>query len=124
MKGINSVAFASPQFAVLSESQLQDLHRAALEVLRRVPDGTYQASSPGYAGDVRIAVTVAGGRIQSVKVVHHQEKQFYSSLTETPQRIIEKQGVKGVDATSGATVTSEAIINATAKALWRGMRGR
>jgi trimethylamine--corrinoid protein Co-methyltransferase len=35
MKGINSVAFMSPQFAVLSESQLQDLHLAALEVLRR-----------------------------------------------------------------------------------------
>jgi trimethylamine--corrinoid protein Co-methyltransferase len=31
----NSVAFASPQFAVLSESQIRDLHLAALEVLRR-----------------------------------------------------------------------------------------
>jgi trimethylamine--corrinoid protein Co-methyltransferase len=35
MKAINSVAFVSPQFAVLSESQMQDLHLAALEVLRR-----------------------------------------------------------------------------------------
>ncbi|MGD9148007.1 MAG: trimethylamine methyltransferase family protein [Anaerolineae bacterium] len=35
MKGINSVAFMGPQFAVLSESQIQDLHLAALEVLRR-----------------------------------------------------------------------------------------
>ena len=35
MKTINSVAFTSPQFAVLSESQLQDLHLGALEVLRR-----------------------------------------------------------------------------------------
>ncbi len=35
MKVINSVPFASPQFSVLSDTQLQDLHLAALEVLRR-----------------------------------------------------------------------------------------
>jgi trimethylamine--corrinoid protein Co-methyltransferase len=35
MKTVNSVVFPSPQFAVLSETQLQDLHLAALEVLRR-----------------------------------------------------------------------------------------
>ena len=35
MKMINSVVFPSPQFAILSETQLQNLHLAALEVLRR-----------------------------------------------------------------------------------------
>lgn len=35
MKTANSVSFNSPQFAVLSESQMQDLHLAALETLRR-----------------------------------------------------------------------------------------
>jgi len=35
MKTVNPVVFPSPQFAVLSETQLQDLHLAALEVLRR-----------------------------------------------------------------------------------------
>jgi trimethylamine--corrinoid protein Co-methyltransferase len=35
MKTINSIAFQSPQFALLSDSQLQNLHLAALEVLRR-----------------------------------------------------------------------------------------
>ena len=35
MTRVNSVAFTSPQFAVLSESELEDLHLAALEVLRR-----------------------------------------------------------------------------------------
>jgi trimethylamine--corrinoid protein Co-methyltransferase len=32
---VNSIAFSSPQFTILSETQLQDLHLAALEVLRR-----------------------------------------------------------------------------------------
>lgn len=35
MKSSNCIVFQSPQFAVLSDSQLQDLHLAALEVLRR-----------------------------------------------------------------------------------------
>jgi len=35
MKSSDRIVFQSPQFAVLSDSQLQDLHLAALEVLRR-----------------------------------------------------------------------------------------
>jgi trimethylamine--corrinoid protein Co-methyltransferase len=35
MKKVNSILFSGPQFAVLSDSQLQDLHLAALEILRR-----------------------------------------------------------------------------------------
>jgi len=85
--------------------------------LARVPDGTYLASSEGFKGDVYVEVSVKSGRISSVRVTRHQEKQFYSALTDVPRKIIAKQSVKGVDATSGATITSEAIINATAKAL-------
>jgi len=35
MKTVNSLTFVGPQFSLLSDSQLQDLHLAALEVLRR-----------------------------------------------------------------------------------------
>jgi len=87
----------------------------------QVPDGTYRADSLAYAGPLHVEVTVKAGRILSVRVSEHQEKQFYSALTETPHQIVEKQGVRGVDAVTGATMTSEAIINATAKALAGGM---
>ena len=62
-------------------------------------------------------VTVRAGKLESVKVVRHREKQFYAALTDTPRKIIAKQSVRGIDATTNATITSEAIINATAKAL-------
>ncbi len=88
----------------------------------RVADGTYTASSLAYAGPLHVEVAVKGGRIQSVRVTEHEEKQFYSALSDTPKRIVEKQGVRGVDAVTGATMTSEAIINATAKALAGGMQ--
>ena len=72
--------------------------------------------------DVHVEVAVRGGRIASVEVTKHKEKQYYTALTETPRKIIEKQGLKGVDATTSATITAEAIINATAKALAQGLK--
>ncbi len=83
----------------------------------RVPNGTYKSSSQGYEGPVEVAVAVKAGKIESVNITQHREKQFYSAMTDTPRKIVSKQSVKGVDATSNATITSEAIINATAKAL-------
>lgn len=90
--------------------------------LSRVPDGKYSSSSLGYNGQVHVQVSVAAGRISDVQVTRHEEKQFYASIQDTTSQIIAKQGVKGVDATSGATITSEAIINATAKALSGAMK--
>jgi len=87
-----------------------------------VADGVYTANSIAYAGPLHVQVTVKGGRIESVRVTEHAEKQFYSALTDTPSQIVRKQSVKGVDAVTGATMTSEAIINATAKALAGGMQ--
>ena len=84
---------------------------------KKAPDGVYTANSTGYAGEIVVEVTVQGGRIEAVEVKRHSEKQFYASMIDTPAKIIQRQSVKGIDATSGATLTSEAIINATAKAL-------
>lgn len=82
-----------------------------------VSDGTYKANSTGYNGRLDVAVTVDGGEIKAVKVTQHREKQFYSALTDTEQSILKLQTVRGVDGTSGATITSRAIVNATAQAL-------
>ncbi|MEX2215726.1 MAG: FMN-binding protein [Phycisphaeraceae bacterium] len=90
--------------------------------VKKVADGSYKASSLGYEGQVEIEVKVAGGRIDSLRVSNHKEKQYYAALTDTPAQIVAKQSVKGVDATSRATITSEAIINATAKALSGAMK--
>ena len=90
--------------------------------LKRIPDGVYKNSSTGYTGPVTVELTVKNAKIDDVKVTQHTEKQFYGSLTETPRQIILKQGVKGVDTYTSATITSEAIINACAKALAAGTK--
>lgn len=85
--------------------------------LTKVPNGVYYGDGVGFAGNVRVKVVVSKGKIASVEVVEHQEKQYYSSIVDVPRQIVEKQSLKDVDAVSSATATSEAIVNATAKAL-------
>jgi uncharacterized protein with FMN-binding domain len=90
--------------------------------LNRVRDGTYAGRSVAYAGDLTVSVTVAAARITSVRVTGHKDKQYYSALTDTPRQIIAKQSLKDVDATTGATLTSDGIVNAVADALSKGLR--
>ncbi|GAA5507886.1 FMN-binding protein [Novipirellula caenicola] len=86
----------------------------------RVADGTYTAHSTGYNGQMNVEVTVADQKIRDVRVTKHSEKQFYSALTDTTTQIIDQQGIQDVDGTSGATITSQAIVSATARALAKG----
>ena len=87
----------------------------------KVKEGTYRDSCPAYNGDLVVSVTVEKRRISSVKVLEHQEKQFFSSLTDMPAKIIAAQDFRNVDATTGATVTADAITNAVARALSQGI---
>jgi len=88
----------------------------------KISNGTYRGDSTAFNGPMQVEVKVSDGRIASVRVVGHREKQFYSALTDTPQQIVKKQTVSGIDVVTGATITSEAIITATARALAGGAR--
>ena len=102
-------ARARQSIAAIEQFELLDIGNLA--------DGDYVAETIGYEGPIKVSVTVKSGRIENVKVTEHKEKQYYSSLRDIPEQIIAKQGLKTVDATSGATITAEAIVSAAAKAL-------
>ena len=90
--------------------------------VERVADGKYEGVGEGYNGALRVSVSVQDHKITDVQVVKHQEKQFYAAITDTTSQIVDKQAVTGIDATSRATITSQAIINASAKALASGAK--
>ena len=87
-----------------------------------VADGSYVDQAVGYNGNLQVRVTVSGGAITNVQVTQHREKQFYAALVDTPRQIMDTQGVRDIDATSGATITSQAVVNATARALAQGAK--
>lgn len=78
-------------------------------------DGKHNGESLGYTGPLRVTVTVRSGRITDI-AVRHTEKIHQNCITIIPQRIVKAQSLK-VDAVSGATVTSQAIVGATLDAM-------
>jgi trimethylamine--corrinoid protein Co-methyltransferase len=81
MKTANSVVFQSPQFAVLSESQIQDLHLAALEVLRRTGIRFFHAGAIEMLGK-------AGAFIADGNRVKFPAAMIEDAIASVPSRIV------------------------------------
>ncbi len=81
MRTANSIAYASPQFAILSETQLQDIHLAALEVLRRTGIRFH------HQGAVEL-LKAAGAFISDGNLVKFPASLVEQALGSAPSRII------------------------------------
>lgn len=76
-------------------------------------DGTYSATAKGMESDVKVTITVADGKITETTIDASGETEgIGTKVPETMQaEIVEKQG-KDVAAISGATITSNAALEA------------
>ncbi len=84
-----------------------------------IDDGTYEGiSDAGIQPGLKVAVTIENGEIVDVKVVSHEETEDISdpAIEGVPAAIVEANNTV-VDAVSGATFTSGAIMEATRFAL-------
>ncbi len=84
-----------------------------------VADGTYTGSGKGIGGSFDVTVTVEGGKITAVEVGENSETQGIGSkaIEQLPDLIVAANGTEGVEAVSGASVTSKAIFDAVNAAL-------
>ncbi|MBM4039624.1 MAG: FMN-binding protein [Planctomycetes bacterium] len=105
------------RYARRTEAKLELLTRKALDI-SKLADGVYRGSSIGYGGPIELEVTVKSGRIADIKV-QHKERIDQGASKIAPRQIIERQALN-VDAISGATVTIQAIVEATYRALTEG----
>ena len=78
-------------------------------------DGRYTDKALGYSGDINLTVIVKGGRVTDI-TANHKEKIDQGACVTVPQNIINQQTLK-VDGVSGATVTKDAIVAGTYRAL-------
>jgi trimethylamine--corrinoid protein Co-methyltransferase len=81
MKTANSIAFSSPQFSVLADSQLQDLHLAALELLRRTG---IRFHHPGAVAMLK----AAGAFVHDGDLVKFPAALVEEALASAPSRIV------------------------------------
>ncbi len=86
--------------------------------LAKVKDGVYEGTAPGFKSDIKVKVTVQGGKITAVEVVSIEDtpEVYTDAVKEVPPRIVEKQHWK-VDATTGATLSSKGIMEAVRAAI-------
>lgn len=88
-----------------------------VSIPNKLKDGTYYGVGKGYAGNVKVKVTVSGGKISDISVVSHNETSgYYENGAKVIDKIISSQSTN-VDTISGATFTSNAIRVAVADAL-------
>ena len=80
--------------------------------------GTYTAAGQGMNGEVQVSVTFSDTAIKTIKIGTHQETPGIAdaALQEIPTKIVMTQSL-AVDAITGATTTSEAILTAVASAV-------
>lgn len=78
----------------------------------------YMGEAKGFAGPIKVEVTVDGGAITSVNVVENSETQGVgtNAIDILPGKIVETQSI-AVDTVAGCTVTSEALLAAVKTAL-------
>ena len=80
-------------------------------------DGTFRGTARGYVDDIAVDVTIAQGQITEVTIAEHRESRPRTALEDIPRAIVAAQGVDGVDAVTGATVTSRGVREAARQAL-------
>ncbi len=81
-------------------------------------DGVYYGSAFGFRGEIRVAVTIKNGRIESIRVLsaEHETDSYFARAMAVIGRII-KANSPNVDVVSSATYSSNGIINAVKRAL-------
>ena len=79
---------------------------------------TEQVDVKGKMGNIKIQVAVEDNKILDVRLLENSETPSHASkaMEQIPREIIKKQSLD-IDAVTGATVTSKAILKGTAEAL-------
>lgn len=99
--------------------EAMELEDVAID-LSKVEDGTYEGHSELGPVIVDVKVTVKKGKITEIEIVNHQ-----NGLGQPANVIVDEMVDKNtydVDAISGATVSSEIIMNAVNNALQKGVK--
>lgn len=82
------------------------------------PDGTYTGTGEGFGGDIVVSVTICDKSIKEIKIISHEGEDavFFDRAKSVAEQVAKKQSVK-VDAVSGATYSSQGILEGIMHAL-------
>lgn len=112
--------FRAPMSAARAELRRIDAEGLAFD---EVTDGSYRGQAFGYNAPVEVRLRFEEGRLSALHVTSMGDKRPLDAYELLPDRILERQSLE-VDAVTGATVTSRAIVSAATEAAFEGMGSR
>ena len=118
----NTTVYAGEEQALSSIIELADKDTLAVETTEEkagpFTDGVYTGRGDGFRGDVQVQVTVENGLISDITVLSAQDdaQYFNRAVSGIVAAILEQQS-PNVDVVSGATFSSQGIMEAVADAL-------
>lgn len=81
------------------------------------PDGVYTGSGEGYGGITKIELTLKDGTIEKIHVVSNEDDESFFKRAETLISLVIQRQSTDVDVVSGATFSSDGILEAINEAL-------
>ncbi|PWC10698.1 FMN-binding protein [Brenneria roseae subsp. americana] len=82
-------------------------------------DGTYTGKGQGKEGEIEVSVSIDDGKIANAEVVNHEDTEalMLGVIDNVIPELIETQDIDKVDAVTGATLSSQGVIEAIKQAL-------
>lgn len=102
----------------LSAACLSGCVKEEEKLVRNVHEGTYTETADGYLGGIIVNVTFSEGLMTKAEVISHNESVAIAddAIENIPKYVVENQSVN-VDVSTGATITSNAILSAIKSAI-------
>jgi len=82
-----------------------------------VKDGTYSATCFGYAGDITVEIKVENGNVTDISLINYEDEADYKHYSEEITAKLIQDPLADVDTISGATFSTQAVIDAYNEAL-------
>jgi len=103
--------------ADIRQTRLLEINDVAIA---SIPDGSYTGSYAYGGFTYSVRCVVSDGRLDKIKILQNRSTKYAKMAEGIIPRIIERQKVD-VDAVTGATATSKALMKAIEKALTKGV---
>lgn len=85
-------------------------------------DGTYTGSAKGFRGDTQATVTIKKSKIEKISISSQDDEAFLKRAMTLVDVIIKQQTTEGIDVVTGATYSSNGILNSVKDALKKAMK--
>ena len=80
-------------------------------------DGVYSATCFGYAGDITVEIKVENGEVVDITLPDYEDEDDYKHFSEDVIEKLKQGPLEDVDTVSGATFSTQAVIDAYNEAL-------